>query len=902
MELKIPKRINYRLLIVLFLLATLLGNVVIRELRTAAAQNQERSSAAGQAFYALNGSLDESFGTGGSAITAVGDDSHGRAVAVQSNGKLIVAGSSSTGDNEDFALARFNVDGSLDTSFDGDGIIEIDLDSGFDIGFAVAVQADDKILLAGQTWNGSNFDLALLRLQPNGGFDTGFGNGGKVMLPVGSGDDYGHAVIVQPNGAILVAAQTWNGNNFDLAVLRFNQNGTLDNTFGSSGIATAAFGNTNEFGNSIGLQADGKIVQTGFCAAGADLNVVLVRYNANGSVDTSFGTNGIVETSLVGQYDWAQAVAVQPDGKTVIVSQSWNGTDFDFVTARYDETGNLDTDFGNNGRIITAIGNGDDVATAVLVQDDDSIVVTGYTETDNEDFDFAAVRYMVDGTLDDSFGDAGILLVDMGTVNDRAQAAVKQVDDRIVLAGYAGDESGHAFALARVSVPLHMPTPTPTAEPSETPTLTDTPTETPTNTPTFTETALPTATSTDVPPTDTPEPTDTDVPTVTNTNVPPTATEITPSDTPEPTATDVVPSDTPEPTATELIPSDTPEPTATEVVPSDTPVPTATEVAPTDVPPTDVPPTDVPPTDVPPTDSPTATTEPTATPEPTATDEPEPTEVPPTNEPTDEAQPTDEPAPTDTPTDEPEPEPTATNVPPTKAPTATKQPTTAPTATQVQASPIPVTSEPTQEPTVEPTVAPTDANSPVGPGTYDNLDENIEYIGDKWQVYENENAYANSVHYSPVIGQSANLTFIGRNVTLLFATSQYEGEIHVTIDGELVGTISQTGDSEQWQQSWQYGGLTDAVHTLTIVHTAGVFGNIDAITISNDPITEVTPTSPVPSATLVPTDTASQTPEPEYTVTPTPVSDDPSGSEPERDPGWWWRWWWRWWRNVWNKS
>jgi hypothetical protein len=145
------------------------------------------------------------------------------------------------------------------------------------------------------------------------------------------------------------------------------------------------------------------------------------------------------------------------------------------------------------------------------------------------------------------------------------------------------------------------------------------------------------------------------------------------------------------------------------------------------------------------------------------------------------------------------------------------------------------------------------------------------------------------------------LTFIGRNVTLLFAKSQYEGEIHVTIDGEVVGTINQTGDSEQWQQTWNYNGLTDSVHTITIVHTAGVFGNIDAISISNEPDTQVTPTNTtVPSATVIPTDANTQTPEPKYTATPGDV-DQPT-PPPDEQPGWRWRWFWRWfWRRFWDR-
>jgi uncharacterized delta-60 repeat protein len=379
------------------------------------------------------GDLDLTFGIGGIVTSSFGPNScQGRAVALQPDGRIVVAGFSSNGSNNDFALVRYNVDGSLDTSFDGDGRVTTDFSPYDDWGCSVALRSDGKIVVAG--YAGGEFAVA--RYNPNGSLDTSFGVGGKVTTVVGSASSEGCSVALQSDGKIVVVGECWNGSNRDFAVVRYNTNGSLDTAFGTGGMVTTAIGVSNDYAYSVALQADGKIVVAGHSYNGANDDFALVRYNADGSLDASFGVGGKVTTAFGSAGDFGYSVALQSDGKIVVAGRG--GSSFDFALARYNANGSLDTSFDGDGKVTTNLG-ADDRGYSVAFQSDGKIVVAGASAPD-----LALVRYNVSGSLDTSFGGDGKVTANLG-FDDTAYGAVIQSDGKIVVAG----ESANNFAVAR---------------------------------------------------------------------------------------------------------------------------------------------------------------------------------------------------------------------------------------------------------------------------------------------------------------------------------------------------------------------------------------------------------------------------------------------------------------------
>jgi len=335
------------------------------------------------ARYSADGVLDTSFSNDGKLSTDLAalpgltfaDFAH--AVALQSDGKILVAGDGNTG----FALVRYNIDGTLDTSFSSDGKVV----GGPGISRAIALQTDGKILLAGFNFFPASF--ALERYNADGSRDTSFGTTGRITTDFG-GTASGYSVTLQADGKIVVAGSS----NGDFALARYNSDGSLDPTFSGDGKLTTDFG-SDDCGLEMVLQSDGKIVVTGF--SGNDIAVA--RYNTDGSLDTSFSDDG-KQTTDVGSSsgDEATALALQPDGKIVVAGSS-NG---DFALVRYNPNGSLDTSFSGDGKLTTNTWP-DDYSIGVWVEPDGKIILAGNPMIGSD----AAMltRYNPDGSLDPWF-------------------------------------------------------------------------------------------------------------------------------------------------------------------------------------------------------------------------------------------------------------------------------------------------------------------------------------------------------------------------------------------------------------------------------------------------------------------------------------------------------------------
>ena len=409
------------------------------------------AAAVPRAARAAPGGLDPTFGTGGKAITPVGTGTDaGRSVAVQSDGKIVVAGYSRNGNDSDFAVARYLASGQPDPSFGG-GQVTTDLGTDNDVGYSVAVQSDDKIVVAGYTGSGSGVDFAVVRYNTNGTVDLSFGVTGKVITDLRGDGDFGSTVALQTDGKIVVAGCSYNGFNDDFGVVRYNTNGTLDSTFGFGGIVTSDFGDTGDFGYSVAVQSDGKIVVAGESDAGGDYDFTVARYLPGGSLDSGFGTSGRVFTRMGDANSAANGVVVQSDGRIVAAGYSYNGDDTDFAVARYLANGALDSSFGGGtGKANTDIGTSTDYGNAVAVQGDGKILVAG-EKWNGHDWDFALVRYRADGTLDSGFDTDGKVTTAVSSGSDRGFSVALQSDGNILVAGSAVSTTGSDvdFAVVR---------------------------------------------------------------------------------------------------------------------------------------------------------------------------------------------------------------------------------------------------------------------------------------------------------------------------------------------------------------------------------------------------------------------------------------------------------------------
>ncbi len=330
--------------------------------------------------YTASGALDRTFGDGGISRPDFGGLGWGMAVASQADGKIVVAGQGTRpGGNFDFVLARYNADGSLDASFDGDGRVFTDF--GYSDGaYGLAIQPDGKIVAVGNARSGSSRDtneFGVARYNPDGSLDTTFDGDGKVLTAFTPLTDVAVDAVVQPDGKIVVGGYAGFSftppHNPRYALARYNADGSLDAGFDGDGKVESSSGTYTE---DLALQGDGKILLAGNG---------ITRYNRNGSVDSSFGEGGkaLPDGSV-------RALLLQSDAK-IIAAQS-SGADFGLV--RLDTRGRGDASFGGGG-VVTDIGPGtDDLPTAAALQRDRRIVVAGSAAVRGQPADFAVARYL----------------------------------------------------------------------------------------------------------------------------------------------------------------------------------------------------------------------------------------------------------------------------------------------------------------------------------------------------------------------------------------------------------------------------------------------------------------------------------------------------------------------------
>jgi uncharacterized delta-60 repeat protein len=338
--------------------------------------------------YNFDGTPDTAFGSSGVVTYDGGLSKRGVGTAIQPDGKILIVGSVA---NNDLFILRVNIDGIPDSTFGVNGMVTYD--SGVsDLGWRIALQTDGKILVAGAMGIETDAKILLLRYELNGLLDTAFGSNGVVVY-----DDtmplFSKGIAIQRDGKIVVLASKSEGDpeGSDILVLRYNPNGTPDTDFGSNGVVKYDSGQV-DMGRSLAIQADGKIVVAGYTSVSAwsDYRAIVLRFNPTGMPDTSFGLNGLVEYSE-GSFDAAWSLAVQPDGKIVVVGDTQGLTDTDILVLRYNGNGKLDAKFGQEGVVHYDSGLRDGAISAAI-SPDGGIVVCGWSFNESQ-YDVLLLRF-----------------------------------------------------------------------------------------------------------------------------------------------------------------------------------------------------------------------------------------------------------------------------------------------------------------------------------------------------------------------------------------------------------------------------------------------------------------------------------------------------------------------------
>jgi uncharacterized delta-60 repeat protein len=380
-------------------------------------------------------------------VTPVGSAASGvRSVAVQANGKIVVAGFAYDGTKNDFAVARYNANGTLDATFNHTGEVLTPFGSTPSAANGMALQADGKIVVVGEAGN----DFAVARYNANGTLDATFNHTGEVLTAFAGSTAFANGVALQADGKIVVVGQAGTG----FGIARYNANGTLDSSFDRTGLDPITFGSDPSDANAVVVQPDGKLVVAGTVSQGSENYFAAIRLKTNGALDGSFnhGVGGVAVP--MGGDASATGVQLQADGKIDLAGTS-NGQ---FAVLRLNGDGSLDTGFNHTGEATASFGGSFATASGVALAAHGKILVAGTADDDNtQTLDFALAQFNADGSLDTGFNGTGKVITALGSDAEAAGLAV-QGDGKVVLAG----SSDGAFALARYVPGPGTPAPTAT--------------------------------------------------------------------------------------------------------------------------------------------------------------------------------------------------------------------------------------------------------------------------------------------------------------------------------------------------------------------------------------------------------------------------------------------------------
>ena len=404
------------------------------------------------------GSRDLDFGSGGYALFDFFDQPDqpdaGTSIAVDANGKILIGATRGVAEGEGRGtIARLNSDGTLDSSFNATGVVDITLANSTANDVAdVEIQPDGKILVVGSFQNTPDLGYYVIRLLEDGSFDKSFGDEGIVRVGLLAGGAVGRAIKVQSDGKILIGGATASilTQTLRFAVFRRNADGSRDSGFGSNGTASTSFSSSNDVVVNMALQPDGSIVAAGgsnLDLGGSDGSLAVARFDSAGDLDSGFDVDGKIEENLGDLIDTASDVAIASDGKVIVSGASCGDADCttgEGFVFRYSATGTPDDTFGKSGRFFlsSAFENEDSAVAGIVLDEGGNVAVAGAKRSGKTTSDGFLIKLLGDGSMDRDFGENGVLTGDINGGGDVFFDLALQSNGKFVTSGSNGTKSG----------------------------------------------------------------------------------------------------------------------------------------------------------------------------------------------------------------------------------------------------------------------------------------------------------------------------------------------------------------------------------------------------------------------------------------------------------------------------
>ena len=399
------------------------------------------------------GTLDPTFGNGGSVLRQLsGSNDEGRAIAIQADGKIVVACYTPTGAG-DIVLLRYTPDGEPDNSFGIEGLVNISFGTGLDQVNAMKIQPDGKIVIAGYSQIGGQNLIALARLDGNGNLDTSFSSDGLATFAItltsltsSCTDQFGQDLTLRPDGRMVVTGFCQTNNTSDwIVALGLTSEGELDNGGFNAPrgqhIRDIGLDAQNDQGWACVLRADGSFVQAGMSVGPTGFDYVLAKFGADGE----YSPFDYTRTDMGSSSDLATSIVDMPGGRLVLVGI----TDGGWGLAGYTAAGSGDGSFGTNARVILPVGSFSNSVGQAILHPWDKILVVGTSSNSSNDSHLTIVRFLYNGDLDPTFDGDGIVrtLIEGGVA--KANCVALQADGKIVVAGWARSGTNNAVMVAR---------------------------------------------------------------------------------------------------------------------------------------------------------------------------------------------------------------------------------------------------------------------------------------------------------------------------------------------------------------------------------------------------------------------------------------------------------------------
>jgi uncharacterized delta-60 repeat protein len=387
----------------------------------------------GQGSFGQTGTLDTTLaGTG--AIALGSGTENGNAVLVQPDRNIVVVGSTGSGSLSNFLVARYTPDGALDPSFGNLGTVTTDFYSEADVATAAVLQPDGKIVAVGSVQTSTSIQFGVARYLPSGALDISFGNLGRLAFGIGTSNSGATAVAIDTSGNLVVAGYAFSGTTQVFALTRVLPNGVIDSGFGSSGMTITQLGSGNAYATSVNIDTAGHILTTGYALNGTGNDMMSVRYDTTGTVDTTYGTSGISIIDFgTGTDNRAYQAVVVPNGQLIMAGSTTLSGATNSALVRLLVDGTTDNTFGTNGQVILSLSTTADIRG--LASGSSGPIYAAGTLYGTSSNTMVVSRLLWNGTLDNTFGTDGSAEVNLSSGSDTTYGLATQTNGKILLVG-----------------------------------------------------------------------------------------------------------------------------------------------------------------------------------------------------------------------------------------------------------------------------------------------------------------------------------------------------------------------------------------------------------------------------------------------------------------------------------